>query len=121
MKPRISADRARRFCQALAAESEGRRTMPWWSSIHTVAQRIGLAYDEAVAQAVACAQAGYVTHDQSQHTKAARREALSPHSVCLTEEGRQLSASASSAASAPGSRARSSSRPRSRPVRRPRP
>jgi hypothetical protein len=36
----LSSDRARRFCQALAAESEGRRSAPWWSSIHAVAQRL---------------------------------------------------------------------------------
>ena len=46
-KPRkLSTDRARRFCQALAAESEGRRSAPWWSSIHAVAQRLDMAYEE---------------------------------------------------------------------------
>jgi hypothetical protein len=90
MKHRISADRARRFCQALAADSEGRRTMPWWTSIHAVAQRLDLPYDEAVALADDCAKAGLVTHDQSQHTKADRRAAELPHSVTLNEAGRQL-------------------------------
>ena len=69
MKHRKSADWARRFCQALAAESEGRRSTPWWSSIHTVAQRLGLPYDDAVVLADDCAKAGLVTHDQSQHTR----------------------------------------------------
>lgn len=90
MKHRLSADRARRFCQALAADSEGRRAMPWWTSIHAVAQKLELPYDEVVALADDCEKAGYVTHDQSQHTKAVRRAAELPHSVTLQEAGRQL-------------------------------
>ena len=90
MPRRPSTDRARRFCQALAAESEGRRSHPWWTSIHAISQRLELPYDEAVALADDCARAGLVTHDQSQHTKAGRRAAELPHSVTLNEAGRQL-------------------------------
>jgi hypothetical protein len=90
MKNRLSTDRARRFCQALAADSEGRRAMPWWTSIHAVAQKLELPYDEAVELADHCAMVGLVAHDQSQHTKAGRRAAELPHSVTLQEAGRRL-------------------------------
>ena len=89
MKHPKSADRARRFCQALASDSEGRRQMPWWTSIHAIAQRLELPYDEAVALAVDCAHAGLLTHDQSQHVKAERRAEM-PHSVTLSQAGREL-------------------------------
>lgn len=90
MKHRLSADRARRFCQALAADSEGRRSAPWWTSIDTVARKLELPYDEAVVLADDCEKAGYVSHDQSQHTKEGRRAVELPHSVTLKEAGRQL-------------------------------
>ncbi len=90
-RPRkLSADRARRFCAALAAESEGRRSNPWWSSIDTLSRRLALPYSETAGLAVECAEAGYVTHDQSQFTKADRRGSVHPHSVTLNEAGRRL-------------------------------
>ncbi len=70
MKHWKSPDRARRLCWALAAESEARKAMPWWSSIDAVARRLGMTYDETAELARACADAGYVTHDQSRFTKA---------------------------------------------------
>jgi hypothetical protein len=84
MKHRKSADRARRFCEALAA-----RQSPWWTSIPHRARKLALPYD-AVALADECAAAGLVTHDQSQRTKAERRAAEMPHSVTLKEAGRQV-------------------------------
>jgi hypothetical protein len=90
MKHRKSADRARRFCQVLSADAEGRRQMPWWTSIHAIAAKLDLPYDEAVALADDCAKAGLVSHDQSQHTKADRRSAQLPHSVTLQQAGRDL-------------------------------
>ncbi len=45
---------------------------------------------DAVALADDLTKAGYVTHDQSQHTKEARRTLEQPHSVTLREAGRQL-------------------------------
>ena len=62
---KLSTDRARRFCQALAAESEGCRSNRWWSLIDTLARRPALPDDETAQLAVECAEAGYVTHDQS--------------------------------------------------------
>lgn len=90
MKHKLSAERARRFCQAVSADAEGRRAMPWWTSIATVARKAGLPYDEAVALAADCAKAGLVKHDQSQHTGSARRAAELPHSVTLEQAGRDL-------------------------------
>lgn len=90
MPRRLSTDRARRFCQALTADADGRRSQPWWTSIATVAQRLELPYDDVAALADDCARAGLVTHDQSQHTKAGRRAAERPHSVTLNEAGRVL-------------------------------
>lgn len=90
MPRRLPADRARRFCRALAAESEGRRSQPWWTSIAAVARRLGMPYDEAMVLADDCEKAGLVTHDQSQHTKAGRRAVELPHSVTLNEAGRRL-------------------------------
>ncbi len=90
MKRPKSADHGRRFCEALAAESEAGRSSPWWCAIATIARRIGLDRQEAIALANDLALAGYVTHDQSQHTKAGRRAVELPHSVTLTEAGRHL-------------------------------
>jgi hypothetical protein len=80
MKHRKSADRARHFCVALAAESEGRRAVPWWSSIDTISRRLDMAYDETAELARACADAGYVTRDQSKFR----------HIVTLNQTGREL-------------------------------
>ena len=90
-KPRrISTDRARCFCQALPADSEGLRSAPWWSSIHTIASRLRFPYDEAVALADDGTQSGLVTNDPPQYTKASRRALELPHSVTLNEAGRRL-------------------------------
>jgi|SRR6186713_2042351 hypothetical protein len=80
---------ARRFCQALAEESVGRRS-PWWVAINTVATRLGMEADRATALADECAKAGYVQHDQSQHVKAGRRLTELPHSVTLMPGGQAL-------------------------------
>jgi hypothetical protein len=39
---KLSPDQARRFCQALVAESEGRKATPWWSSVDTIARRLDM-------------------------------------------------------------------------------
>ena len=85
---KLSADRARRFCSALATETRDRPN--WWVSIQTVADRLGMPGDEAIALADDCAREGLVMHDQSQFTKAGRRASVLPHSVTLNEAGRQL-------------------------------
>ena len=85
---KLSADRARRFCSALATETRDRPN--WWVSIQTVADRLGMFGDDAIKLADACAQEGLVMHDQSQHTTARRRNAELPHSVTLNEAGREL-------------------------------
>ncbi len=90
-RPRkLPVERSRRFCQALDADSSGRSTMPWWTSIHSAAGRLGVSYDDAAELAIECAEAGLVSHDQSQHTHEERRAAVKPHSVTLNESGRQL-------------------------------
>jgi len=88
-RPRkLSTDRARRFCSALATETRDRRN--WWVSIQTVADRLGMPADDAVELVDACAREGLVMHDQSQHTAADRRAAVRPLTVTLRERGRQL-------------------------------
>jgi hypothetical protein len=82
-------DTFRRFCEALHKASAG-RPAPWWTSIVEVARRMGLDVDCATALADECAIAGYVQHDQSQSTKAARRRNELPHSVTLMPGGRAL-------------------------------
>jgi hypothetical protein len=82
---KLPADRARRFCSALATETRDRPN--WWVSIQTVADRLGMAGDDAIELADACARDGLVMHDQSQHTKADRRAAVRPHSVTLAGPG----------------------------------
>jgi hypothetical protein len=57
---------------------------------HTVARRLSMPYDAAVVLADGRAQAGYVSHDQSQHMKADRRGAVLPHSLTLKLAGRRL-------------------------------
>ena len=90
MKQRNSADRSRRFCWALAAESEDRKAMPWWSSVDAIARRLGMAYDETFELARTCAEAGYVTRDRSHFTKPGRRGAVQLHIVTLKQAGREL-------------------------------
>ncbi|WP_428673799.1 hypothetical protein [Reyranella sp.] len=72
------------------ADSASRSQQPWWCAIATIARRIGMDGQDAVALADDLTKAGYVTHDQSQHTKEARRTLEQPHSVTLREAGRQL-------------------------------
>ena len=62
---------------ALASAAGGRQhtARGLCTSIHTLAGRLRIPYDEAVALAGDCAQSGLATHDQSQHTKARRRAA----------------------------------------------
>ena len=77
-RPRtLSADRARRFCEALGDLSDRRpqrRRM-----IHSVAQRLGVPSDDAEAAANEAASKGWLTIEGG-------------HSVCLTHEGRTLGA-----------------------------
>ena len=53
---KLSTDRARRFCSALATETRDRPN--WWVSIQTVADRLGMSGDNAIKLADACARAG---------------------------------------------------------------
>lgn len=85
---RLSTERAQRFCRAVAAETGARRN--WWVSIQSVADRLGLEVDEATVLADDCAQAGLVSHDQSQHTAADRRMTTLPHSVSMAADGWDL-------------------------------
>ncbi len=111
MKHRTSADRARRFCQALERASAGRSN--WWVSIATVAREIGMDAEHATVLADQCAEAGLVQHDQSQHTKAGRRSAVLPHSVTLSAGGRALLSGQEEARSgAPAARSRPAGRKR---------
>lgn len=85
---KLAVDRARRFCSALATETRDRPN--WWVSIQTVADRLGMPGDEAIALADDCAREGLIMHDQSQFTKADRRGTVQPHSVTLNQAGRDL-------------------------------
>ena len=73
MKHRKSADRARRFCQALGELSEPQR----WRMILSVAQRLGVSWDEAETGTNEAAAKGWLTIEGG-------------HSVCLTDDGRRL-------------------------------
>jgi hypothetical protein len=84
---KLSTDRARRFCQALAAESEGAGQIRGGVHARAVSRS---AYDETAQLAVESAEAGYVTHDQSQFIKAGLRGRVQPHSVPLNQAGRDL-------------------------------
>jgi hypothetical protein len=88
MKHRKAADRARRFCSALATETRDRPN--WWVAIQTVADRLGMPGDDAIGLADDCARQGLVMHDQPQSTKAERRAAERPHSVTLNQSGREM-------------------------------
>jgi len=88
-RPRkLSADRARRFCSALATETRDRPN--WWVAIQTVVDRLGMPGEDAIELADECAREGLVTHDQSQHTAGGRRAPVRPHSVTLRKAGRRL-------------------------------
>jgi hypothetical protein len=88
MKYRKSADRARRFCSALATETRDRPN--WWVSIQTVADRLGMPGEDAIELADECSRAGLVMHDQTQHTKVDRKASVRPHSVTLAGPGWEL-------------------------------
>ena len=88
MRSLLSNEQARRFCQALAVETGTRRN--WWVSIQKVAERLGVSVDQATVWADECAIAGYVMHNQSQHTAAERRRTELPHSVTLMPGGQAL-------------------------------
>ena len=66
---------ARRFCIALAEETVG-MTPGSWRMLATVAQRMGITYDEAEAIADDCVARLWVNYQM--------------HSVRLREEGRQV-------------------------------
>jgi hypothetical protein len=72
--------RLRRFCEALARRSAGRRP-PWWVAIADVGHDLGLGLDAAIALADDCAAAGYVLHDMSGTPKSARLATDLPHSA----------------------------------------
>lgn len=82
---KLATDRAKRFCSALATETRERPN--WWASINSVANRMGIDDDQAVAVAEECERAGYVMHDQSQHTKDEVRASRQPHSATLRPAG----------------------------------
>jgi Mn-dependent DtxR family transcriptional regulator len=77
-RPRkLATDRARRFCAALGDLSERRPQR--WRMLHSVAQRLGVGWDEAEAAANEAAEKGWLTIEGG-------------HSVCLTEDGRRVGA-----------------------------
>ena len=74
-KPDTAAAAARRFCHALAEETAG-MTPGSWRMVHTIAQRMGITFDEASSIADNCVRRGWADHRQ--------------HTVSLREEGRQV-------------------------------
>jgi cytidylate kinase len=76
-KPDASAALARRFCHALAEETAG-MTPGSGRMVHTIAQRMGITFDEASSIADDCARRDWVDHRQ--------------HTVSLREEGRMVAA-----------------------------
>jgi hypothetical protein len=84
-RPRKSStNRARRFCQALGDLSERRPLR--WRMLVSVADRLGVSWDDAEAAANEAAAEGWLTIQGG-------------HSVCLTEEGRQAIGTAAGATS----------------------
>ena len=74
-KPRaLSSSRAREFCCALQ-DMTADRTPGTWRMVRTVADHMGIAFDEASALADECARLRWGDHEQ--------------HSVRLTEDGRR--------------------------------
>lgn len=74
---RLPADRARRFCAALGDLSDHKPQR--WRMVHSVAQRLGVDWEEATLAAREAEAEGWLTLQGG-------------HSVCLTEEGRRLEA-----------------------------
>lgn len=66
---------ARRFCRALGDLTD--RAPMRWRMIDSVAKRLGMTWEEAEAAANEAADQGWLTIEGG-------------HSVCLTEDGRQL-------------------------------
>ena len=77
MKHLKSADRARRFCLALGDLSDRRPQR--WRMLQSVAQRLGVPWDDAEAAAKEAASKGWLTIEGG-------------HSVCLTDGCRPLEA-----------------------------
>jgi hypothetical protein len=76
-KPDVAAALARRFCHALAEETAGLAPGSW-RMVLTIAQRMGITFDEASAVADDCVRREWADHRQ--------------HTVSLREEGRQVAA-----------------------------
>jgi hypothetical protein len=76
-KPDAAEALARRFCHALAEETAGMAPGSW-RMVHTIAQRMGVPFDEASAVADDCVRREWADHRQ--------------HTVSLREEGRQVAA-----------------------------
>ena len=75
------------FCDALVKLSDG-RSVTWSVAIDAVAWRLGISTEEAIVLADDCQQAGLVRHDVPERLRGKRL----PHSVTLTESGRDLAA-----------------------------
>jgi hypothetical protein len=77
VKPDAADALARRFCHALAEETVG---LPpgSWRMVHTIAQRMGITFEEASAVADDCVRREWADHRQ--------------HTVSLREEGRLVAA-----------------------------
>jgi hypothetical protein len=74
-RPRkLPTARARCFCQALSALSDGRPRR--WRMIDNVGKRLGVSWDEAMTAANEAAAKGWLTMEGG-------------HSVCLTDSGRR--------------------------------
>jgi hypothetical protein len=76
-KPDAADALARRFCHALAEETAGLAPGSW-RMVHTIAQRMGITFDEASAIADDCVRREWADHRQ--------------HTVSLREEGRLVAA-----------------------------
>jgi class 3 adenylate cyclase len=76
-KPDAATALARRFCHALAEETAGMNPGSG-RMVQTIAQRMGIPFDDASSIADDCARRGWVDHRQ--------------HTVSLREEGRMVAA-----------------------------
>jgi hypothetical protein len=86
--PELSA-RQRAFCEALHELTEQRR-LPWYTSIDSVAELMGLGLEEATRLADECAELGLARHDLHSSATAYRHEKELPHSVSLDRKGWEM-------------------------------
>jgi hypothetical protein len=84
--PLFSAERQRMFCEALHRVVAHRRGL-WWTSINSVADHLGIDYDEAAVLAHECEKAGWLRHDLSSSATKYRHGHAVPRSVILSAAG----------------------------------